>query len=146
VDNHNENGPETVNSQAQFYLDDILTNPRTSVIREDSGAIRCYSPDGRGAHFDSTQQFKGFLEYEEQDVKDHRLDISSNLDYEGMVVDIMHLDNLLIRLSADEGIEKPKIEIFDKAKEDAVWEIDYQDFLRILEKGFKKLKEVNAFE
>lgn len=52
------------NTEGQFQLDDILTNPNVRIIRGTKGDTRFHHPDGRGAHFRSDGTFKGFLDYE----------------------------------------------------------------------------------
>jgi hypothetical protein len=50
------------NIQGQFHLDDILTNPKSFIVKNKLGEIKVYSPDGRGAHFWSNGMLKGFVE------------------------------------------------------------------------------------
>lgn len=67
----------------------------------------------------------------------------SDLDYEGMVVDICCDSGRIAVLSCDEGIDKAKIKIFDGLHEKPSWELDYFDFVRTLNKSIDILKEIN---
>ncbi len=79
-------------------------------------------------------------------LKDIRIEISSDLDYEGMVVDILFKNNLLAKLECDQGFENTKIHFFEKKNENAVWELDYFSFVEILNKSLIELKEANQID
>lgn len=72
--------------------------------------------------------------------------VSSDLDYEKMVVYIDFNDNQTVILSCDEGINQTKIEIMDKYEEKLVWNFDYKSFSQALEFAYNKLKEANNYE
>lgn len=67
----------------------------------------------------------------------------SDLDYEGMVVDLIYEDRWFATLSCDEGVEKTIIKILDPKKEEAVWEIDYLALKKVLNDAFEILKDAN---
>lgn len=50
------------NEQGQSPLDDILTDPKQQSYPNGKGGVDIHAEDGRGARFDSEDQFKGFLE------------------------------------------------------------------------------------
>lgn len=77
-------------------------------------------------------------------MEDFRIEVSSDLDYEEMVVDILHSNNLLAKLSCDKGIENAQILIFDEHTEVPIWKFDYSLFQSTLNRAFQKLKEVNG--
>ena len=79
-------------------------------------------------------------------MEDFRIEVSSDLDYEGMVIDILHSDDLLAKLNCDQGITKTQIFIFDRSNEEPIWKLDYSSFEKALNKAFRKLKEVNYVE
>ena len=70
------------------------------------------------------------------------LDISSNLDYEGMVVDIMYKHDILATLNQDKGIDKIEIIIFSPTHSDN-WSFSYEEFLQILQKAKETLIKAN---
>ncbi|MDB2614432.1 hypothetical protein N9Y92_04685 [Chlamydiales bacterium] len=53
-------GPASKNMQGQFYLDDILTSPKTTSISNRFGGKDIYAPNGRGVRYDKDFDFKGF--------------------------------------------------------------------------------------
>jgi len=50
------------NLQGQFQLDDILTDPRSFILREKNG-YKIYSKDGRGVYYRNDGTMKGFIEF-----------------------------------------------------------------------------------
>ena len=55
--------PSKINEQGQKVLDDILRS-KESIVKEGNrfGGIDVIAKDGRGARFDSSGAFRGFLE------------------------------------------------------------------------------------
>ena len=80
------------------------------------------------------------------DVEDFKTRISSDLEYEGMVIDILYKNDQVAKLSCDKGIEKALIEIFHPDEEKSVWQLEYSSFEKVLKEGFGRLKEVNEIE
>jgi hypothetical protein len=76
-------------------------------------------------------------------MKELRIEVSSDLDYEGMVIDIIYLNNLLAKLDCDQGLDKTQIHFFGKDGEDPIWKLEYSSFNEVLDKAFQKLKEAN---
>lgn len=68
---------------------------------------------------------------------------SSDLDFEGMVIDIMISNTTFAKMHCDDGIEKTKILIYYNNSEKPFLELSYQDLINVLEKSFTKLKEAN---
>ena len=79
-------------------------------------------------------------------MKDFKIEVSSDLDYEGMVVDISDAKGRIATISCDKGIENAEIIIFDSQQEKIIWELDYSSFQNILNKAFQKLKEANNLD
>ncbi len=74
------------------------------------------------------------------------IQVCSDLDYEGMVVDICSKDGRIATINCDRGIENPEIIIFDNERERVVWKLDYFPFRKIMDGAFEKLKEVNVLD
>lgn len=130
----------SINEQGQYQLDDILKHPEVKLIRSDHGGAKLYAPDGRGAYFKSNGTFRGFLEYDCKDRK-FKILISSDLDYEEMVINLDFGNDLVAILSCDNGIDNPQIELFDrKNDEKAIWKLNYQNFLAYLQNSYDSLK------
>jgi hypothetical protein len=75
-----------------------------------------------------------------------RLAICSDLDYEGMVVDISDQDGRIATISCDGGIENTLIVLFNKENEDPIYKFKFSEFLQILNESFERLKEANSIE
>ena len=89
--------------------------------------------------------------------KGFSLEISSDLDYEGMVVNIVfnpetidlkkeykekvHKQHLVAILNQDKGIENTEIKIFPL--KDECWTFSYNEFMGILEKAKELLIKIN---
>ena len=71
------------------------------------------------------------------------LEVSSDLDYEKMVINLYFSNNHIAILDCDEGIDKAKIAILDRYTDNIVWSFDYQNFIQSLKLAYEKLKEVN---
>ncbi len=74
--------------------------------------------------------------------KDFKIRICSDLDYEGMVVDIVYKNNTIATLNQDKGIESIEIKLYSTQKESSL-EFSYKDFVDTLEKAKKILIELN---
>lgn len=71
------------------------------------------------------------------------VEISSDLDYEKMVVNLNFFNNQVAILSCDQGINQTKIEVLDRYDDKVIWTFDYQTFLDALKLAYEKLKEAN---
>lgn len=71
------------------------------------------------------------------------VEISSDLDYEKMVVNLNFFNNQFAILSCDQGINQTKIEVLDRYDDKVIWTFDYQTFLDALKLAYEKLKEAN---
>jgi hypothetical protein len=79
------------------------------------------------------------------------LEICSDLDYEGMVVDINYIyekkssnkeiQDQVATLNMDKGKDNIEIKIFEASND--FWEFKLEEFLDILEKAKKRLIEIN---
>ncbi|MDP1978689.1 hypothetical protein [Undibacterium sp.] len=74
------------------------------------------------------------------------LDVSSDLDYERMVVNLNYLDDQVAVLSCDQGLKHAIIKILDRSYEESTWGFDLLEFLNALQQAYEKLKEVNEPE
>lgn len=70
-----------------------------------------------------------------------KLEICSDLEYEGMIVDILYKNDLIATLNQDMGMENIVIKLFQIQNE--FLNFSYKDFLEILEKAKKLLIEIN---
>ncbi len=75
-----------------------------------------------------------------------RIVTSSDLDFEGMVIDIMVSNTTFAKLHCDDGIEKTKVLIYHNNSEKPFLELNYHDLINILEEAFIKLKEANLID
>jgi len=71
---------------------------------------------------------------------------SSDLDFEGMVIDIMVSNTMFAKLHCDDGIEKTKVLIYHNNAEKPFIELNYLDLVNALEESFAKLKEANLID
>jgi len=71
-----------------------------------------------------------------------KIRICSDLDYEGMVIDIVYKHNTLATLNQDKGIENIEIKFYS-SQEKEYWKFSYKEFIDILEKAKKLLIEIN---
>jgi len=89
--------------------------------------------------------------------KKFNLEVSSNLDYEGMVVNIVAMSEIVDKergvyrqktlavLNKDKGMENIEIKIYPPIKEQ-YWEISYDELITVLKKAKELLIEVNKEE
>ena len=68
--------------------------------------------------------------------------ICSDLDYEGMVVDIVYKNSTFAILNQDKGIENTEIKLFPPIT-DECWNFSYNEFIETLEKAKKLLIQIN---
>ncbi|MFZ0565133.1 MAG: hypothetical protein WAM28_02980 [Chlamydiales bacterium] len=74
------------------------------------------------------------------------IQVCSDLDYEGMVVDICDEKGRIATISCDRGIENTQIVLYDKKHEKPIWSLDYFSFMKILSESLDRLKEANALD
>ncbi|MBJ7450418.1 MAG: hypothetical protein JHC93_08685 [Parachlamydiales bacterium] len=72
-----------------------------------------------------------------------RLVVSSNSDYEKMVIYLDFNRDLWAILNCDEGNDQIKIEILDKNEDKISWKMDLEALILALNNAKKKLIEVN---
>lgn len=72
-----------------------------------------------------------------------QLIVSSDLDYEKMVVYLMDFNNRVLTLNCDHGIDLAEIEILDRLTDKVIWKFNYHQFISALSLAYQKLKEVN---
>ncbi|CCB91813.1 unknown protein [Waddlia chondrophila 2032/99] len=70
----------------------------------------------------------------------------SDLDYDGMVVDIIYDDKWLATLSCDGGFDKTVIKFFCDNNENPSWEFNFFEFIQVLNNSIKILKEINNLD
>lgn len=68
-----------------------------------------------------------------------RVVLSSDLDYEGMVVNIYYLNATVARVVEDKDPSKMKIEIFSPPEGEKTWEFLFDDFIELLQEAKKIL-------
>ena len=74
-----------------------------------------------------------------------KIRICSDLDYEGMVVDIVYKNSTLATLNQDKGVGNIEIKLYSPQTKE-YWEISYKEFMNILEEARKTLIQVNKEE
>jgi hypothetical protein len=78
--------------------------------------------------------------------KKFTLEVSSDLDYERMVINLNYLSDQVAVLSCDQGLEHAIIEILDRTEEKNIWSFDLLEFLNAIQQAYEKLKQVNTPE
>ena len=73
--------------------------------------------------------------------KGFKIRICSDLDYQGMVVDIVYNNATFATLNQDEGIENIEIKLY--SSQEKFLEFSLEEFIEILEKAKKLLIQVN---
>ena len=66
----------------------------------------------------------------------------SDLDYEGMVVDIVYKNNTLLTLYLDKGVDNIEIKLYAPQKNE-FWDFPYNEFIDVLEKAKNELIRIN---
>jgi hypothetical protein len=79
-----------------------------------------------------------------KDINQFTIEVSSDLDYETMVVNLNFCNNQVATLNCDEGIKQVKIEILDRYEDKVIWTFDYQAFINALNIAYEKLKQANV--
>lgn len=72
------------------------------------------------------------------------IEVSSDLDYEKMVVNLNFGNNQVAVLNCDRGIDKVEIKLLDRYEEKIIWEFEFQSFINALKSAEEKLKQVNS--
>ncbi len=68
--------------------------------------------------------------------------VCSDLDYEGMVVDIVYKNSTVATLNQDKGIKNTEIKVFPPVDKDC-WDFPYEEFIKILKKAKETLIKFN---
>ncbi|MFA6119336.1 MAG: hypothetical protein WC688_05415 [Parachlamydiales bacterium] len=74
--------------------------------------------------------------------KNFNLEICSDLNYEGLVVDISYKNDLIATLNQDKDIDNIEIKLYS-IKVGTSLKLSYKDFVDVLEKAKKLLIEIN---
>jgi hypothetical protein len=74
------------------------------------------------------------------------LQICSDLDYEGMVVDISDEKGRIAAISCDMGITNTQIVLYDNENERPIYKLKFTEFVKTLNDSFAKLKEANSIK
>ena len=69
--------------------------------------------------------------------------VCSDISYEEIVTNLKYDDGLLAILNYDDGIENSKVELMDYKTDTVLWTFDYFEFVKVMEYGYDKLKEIN---
>jgi hypothetical protein len=72
-----------------------------------------------------------------------KIEVSSDLDYEKMVVNLLIDNNHFATLNCDKGSHNTEIQILDRFEEKVVWTLNYNDFIHALHHAYEKLTEIN---
>ncbi len=90
----------------------------------------------------SDGSFKRFF-YEEENMNLFTIEVSSDLDYKRMVVNLNFGNNQVATLNCDDGIDQTKIELHDRSEEKVIWSFEYNAFMNALNLAYEKLKQAN---
>jgi len=75
-------------------------------------------------------------------MKDFKIRICSDLDYEGMVIDIVYKNITFATLNQDKGNDNVEIKLYP-SQIDEYWIVTYKEFTEILQKAKELLIQVN---
>ncbi len=70
-------------------------------------------------------------------------EISSELPYEGMVINLIYGNYHIATLNCEKGLNEPEIEIHERNNNNVAWKLNAEDFINALQKALKNLKEIN---
>lgn len=70
-------------------------------------------------------------------------EISSDLDYEKMVVNLNFSNTSIAILNCDKGKGATEIELLNNDDYKVIWKFDFKDFVAALNKAYEKLMEAN---
>lgn len=71
------------------------------------------------------------------------IEISSDLDYEKMVVNITQEGRTLAILNSERGKDEVEIEILNRDEDRIMWKLEFDEFVETLNLALKKLKSIN---
>lgn len=71
------------------------------------------------------------------------IEISSDLDYEKMVVNITQEGRTLAILNSERGKDEVEIEILSRDEDRILWKLEFDEFVETLNLALKKLKSIN---
>lgn len=74
------------------------------------------------------------------------IEISSDLEYEKMVVNLVFGNTEVAILNCDRGDDQVEIKILDKYEEKIIWTFDCQTFIEALNRAVEALKRANSQE
>jgi len=72
------------------------------------------------------------------------IEVSSDLDYEKMVVNLNFRNNQVAILNCDKGDNSIEIQFLDNFEEKIIWTFDYYSFINALSLAVTKLKQANG--
>ena len=143
-----------INAQAQVILEEILNDPNRKVYQLWDGSLKIYSVNGRGAAFKKDGSFRGFIEKHKGKQSDSFkwsrvfvrrrdseqkqkfwIELCSDLDFEGMVVDVSYNMQTVASINYDKGVEKMEVEMFPFGNDSQKTILPLQEFLDVLEKA-----------
>ena len=81
------------------------------------------------------------MEKKIDDINKFKIRICSDLDYEGMVVDIVYNNETLATLNQDSGVDNIEIKLFSNKKD--FWEFSLDEFQKNVEEAKKTLIQFN---
>ena len=70
--------------------------------------------------------------------------VSSDLNYEKMVVNLNFGNDQVAVLNCDQGIGQVEVKLLDKYEDKAIWTFDCQSFIKALNLASEKLKQANS--
>ncbi|MBN9378014.1 MAG: hypothetical protein BGO14_00835 [Chlamydiales bacterium 38-26] len=71
------------------------------------------------------------------------IEISSDLDYEKMVVNITQEGRTLAILNCEKGKDEVEIEILSRYEDRILWKLEFNEFVETLNLALKTLKTIN---
>jgi hypothetical protein len=71
------------------------------------------------------------------------IEVSSDLDYEKMVVNLNFGTNQVAILNCDKQANQVEIKLLDRYEDKVVWTFDFQAFISALNLAVEKLKQAN---
>lgn len=71
------------------------------------------------------------------------IEISSDLDYEKMVVNLNFGNNQVAVVNCDQGIDQVEIKLLDRYEDKIIWTFDCRSFINALNLALEELKRAN---
>ncbi len=127
------------NQLGQKLLEEILNHPNIQTHQNRFGGMDIYEPSGRGARFDSHEDFLGFLEARPINRGNgFEIVISSDTLYDQLCAEIYFEGEFIAIVTQEDGIKKARVEIHPLSQT-SKWSFNLSEFMTILDEAHLNL-------